>query len=303
MEPNPPAYLNLHTRGELARRAAAARELLSDCTVCPHLCRVDRLSGETGRCNTGAKARVCSAQAHFGEEPPLAGRYGSGTIFFSWCNLQCVFCQNADISAFGVGRDVDAEDLAALMLDLQTQRCHNINFVSPSHVVPQILEALDIAIDQGLGIPLVYNTGGYDRVETLELLDGVFDIYMPDVKYADAATAENLSGIAEYPAVNQAAVREMHRQVGDLVMDSQGVARRGLLVRHLVLPDGLAGTPTIMEFLANEISRDTYVNVMAQYRPCHRADEFRSISRSISHDEHQQAVEHARKAGLHRFAR
>ena len=257
METGLPGYLGLYDTGELLRRAETARNLLRDCTVCPHFCHVDRLAGETGKCNTGAKARVCSAHAHFGEEPPLVGRYGSGTIFFSWCNLQCVFCQNAELSAQGVGQDLDAMEIAELMLDLQAQRCHNINFVSPSHVVPQVLEALHIAAEKGLRLPLVYNTGGYDRVETLRLLDGVFDIYMPDMKYANGNTAKRLSGVGDYPETNRAALREMHRQVGDLALDAHGVAIRGLLVRHLVLPGGLAGTETVMKFLAKELSRDT----------------------------------------------
>ena len=303
MEPYRPGYMALHEKGELARRVKAARALLRNCAVCPHACHVNRTAGETGRCNTGAKARVCSANAHFGEESPLVGTYGSGTIFFSWCNLKCLFCQNAELSAYGMGRDLGANDLARLMLDLQALRCHNINLVSPSHVVPQILEALPIAAEQGLRLPLVYNSGGYDSVPTLKLLDGVFDIYMPDMKYADAATAERLSGISEYPSINRAAVREMHRQVGDLTMDSRGVAYRGLLVRHLVLPENLAGTQAIMEFLARDLSPNTYVNVMAQYHPCHHANDMPPLTLRITSVEYENAVEIARKAGLHRFAR
>lgn len=303
MESRRPCYLDLQEKGELRKRAELARELLRDCAVCPHACRVDRLAGETGWCNTGARARVCSANAHFGEEPPLVGRYGSGTIFFSWCNLRCVFCQNAELSAHGIGQELGAEELAQLMLDLQAQRCHNINFVSPSHVVPQILEAVHVAAERGLRIPLVYNTGGYDRVETLQLLDGVFDIYMPDMKYADGITAERLSGVGDYPAVNRAAVREMHRQVGDLAVDALGVAARGMLVRHLVLPEDLAGTESIMAFLAAEISPDTYVNVMAQYHPCHHASALPPLDRRITAEEYERAAAIARKAGLHRFAR
>ncbi|MEA3364586.1 MAG: radical SAM protein [Candidatus Hydrogenedentes bacterium] len=298
-----PSYLALHESGELRRRAEAAHALLRDCTVCPHLCHVNRLAGETGRCNTGAQARVYSAHAHFGEEPPLVGSYGSGTIFISWCNLRCVFCQNAELSAYGVGRDLPSQAIAELMLDLQTQRCHNINFVSPTHVVPQILEALVIAVEHGLRLPLVYNTGGYDRIETLQLLDGVFDIYMPDMKYDDPETAEHLSDIPNYPEINRAAVREMHRQVGDLELDARGVAIRGLLVRHLVLPQRLAGAQSIMRFLAEEISPDTYVNVMDQYRPCHYAHQFPPLDRRLTPAEYRDALETARTAGLHRFAR
>jgi putative pyruvate formate lyase activating enzyme len=287
----------------LRRRAETARALLEDCTVCPRLCHVNRLAGKTGRCNTGPQARVCSAQSHFGEEPPLIGSHGSGTIFFSWCNLRCVFCQNAELSAHGIGRDLSSHAIAELMLDLQAQRCHNINFVSPTHVVPQILDALLIAVEQGLHIPLVYNTGGYDRIETLQLLDGVFDIYMPDMKYDAPKTAEHLSGIPNYPEINRAAVREMHRQVGDLEFDARGVATRGLLVRHLVLPQRLAGTESIMRFLAEEISRNTYVNIMDQYRPCHDARQFPPLDRRITPAEYREALQTARNAGLHRFAR
>ncbi len=296
-----PSYLRLHESGELDRRAELAREILRDCTVCPRECRVDRIREEAGCiCGGGERALVCSAAPHFGEERPLVGSGGSGTIFFAGCNLGCVFCQNYEISHGREGREVSAADLANIMTGLQRRGCHNINFVSPSHFVPQILAALGPAIEDGLSVPLVYNTGGYDSLKTLRLLDGVVDIYMPDAKYADEEVAERLSGAADYPRIMRAAITEMHRQVGDLQINEDGVATRGLLVRHLVMPNGLAGTPEIMRFLAS-LSEDTYVNVMAQYRPCYRAHEYPELSRRITSEEHEQAVQAALDAGLHRL--
>jgi len=246
---------------------------------------------------------VASYNPHFGEESPLVGRHGSGTIFFSWCNLRCRFCQNYDISQFGAGEPVEPEELAAMMLRLQGLGCHNINLVSPTHVVPQILAGLYIAAEVGLHIPLVYNTGGYDGLDTLALLDGIVDIYMPDMKYADADIARRYSGIVDYPRHNQAAVREMHRQVSDLVLDPDGIALRGLLVRHLVLPEGLAGTEEIVRFLAEEISKNTYLNLMDQYRPCHQAYELPPLNRRITRAEYEAAVQAAQAAGLNRLDR
>jgi len=244
---------------------------------------------------------VASFHAHYGEEAPLVGRRGSGTLFFSWCNLQCQYCQNSELSQAGEGDEVEPDDLAAMMLSLQDAGCHNINLVSPSHVVPQILAAVLIAAQAGLHVPLVYNTGGYDALSTLALLDGVFDIYMPDMKYADEPTARRLSGVADYPAINRAAVAEMHRQVGDLEMDDRGIAWRGLLVRHLVLPNGLAGTREIVSWLAQEVSRDTYINIMDQYRPCYRAYEHPDLARRTTRVEWEQALRWAREAGLWRL--
>jgi putative pyruvate formate lyase activating enzyme len=235
---------------------------------------------------------------HFGEEAPLVGTGGSGTIFFSWCNLGCQFCQNAEISQLGHGQAVEPEDLAKMMLGLQSQGCHNINFVSPSHVAPQILAGLLLAAEAGLRLPLVYNTGGYDSLATLALLDGIVDIYMPDMKYADADVARRFSQVDNYPAVNQAAVSEMHRQVGTLSTDERGVAQRGLLVRHLVLPEGQAGTAEVVRFLRDEISPNTYINVMAQYRPCYRANELPPLDRAVTHQEVAEAVDMARDAQL-----
>ncbi|UCG84572.1 MAG: radical SAM protein [Dehalococcoidia bacterium] len=296
-------YRQLYEAGELRERAEQAGVLLEDCHVCPRDCRVNRLEEETGKCRTGRQALVSSAGPHFGEEAPLVGMGGSGTIFFTNCNLQCCFCQNYSISQLGEGHGVVPDELAGIMLSLQRKGCHNINFVSPTHVVPQILEALEIAAGAGLSLPLVYNSGGYDSVETLKLLDGVIDIYMPDMKYSDEGTARRLSGIEDYPNQNRAAVKEMHRQVGDLELDEHGVALRGLLVRHLVLPQGLAGTPEVCSFLYREISANTYINVMAQYRPCYHAFEVSEISHSLSSDEFAEAVTIAHNAGLHRLDR
>jgi putative pyruvate formate lyase activating enzyme len=295
-----PAYLELLRSGELAERAKRAYERLSDCDLCGRECHVDRRE-QTGSCRTGMEAIVASFGPHHGEENPLRGWRGSGTIFFSWCNLRCQFCQNDDISQKGYGQAVSSERLAAMMLELQAQGCHNINFVSPSHVVAQILAATLLAAQAGLRLPLVYNTGGYDSPAALALLDGVVDIYMPDIKYADEQIARKYSKIPDYPAVNQAAVKEMHRQVGDLDLDEKGVARRGLLVRHLVMPNDLAGTAQIARFLAQEISTDTYINVMGQYRPCHKAHQYPDLNRMPTRQELQDARQAVLDAGLHRL--
>jgi putative pyruvate formate lyase activating enzyme len=244
---------------------------------------------------------VSSYGPHFGEESPLVGRHGSGTIFFANCNMTCIFCQNYTISQLGEGSTVTNEELAMMMLSLQNRGCHNINLVSPTHVVPQILEALQLAVSLGLHLPLVYNSGGYDSIATLRLLDGIIDIYMPDMKYADDATAERLSGIREYPSTNRVAVKEMHRQVGDLQINKEGFATRGLLIRHLVLPSGFAGTESTMNFIAREVSQDSYVNVMSQYRPCHNAFRVPEMARPLSIKEVREAIEMARKAGLNRL--
>ena len=295
-------YLDLHARGHLAERAQAALGRLVDCDLCGRYCYVDRLESVAGAaCRTGRRAVVGSFGPHFGEEAPLTGRRGSGTIFFSWCNLRCLFCQNHDLSWRGEGREVSAEDLAAMMVSLQRQGCHNINLVSPSHVVAQILEAVTVAADNGLTVPLVYNTGGYDSPEALALLDGVVDIYMPDLKYADSGPARRHSKIRDYAEVNRAAVLEMHRQVGDLVLDDEGIGRRGLLVRHLVMPNDVAGTDTALRFIAEDVSPDTYVNIMGQYRPCYRAEENAEINRRPTAGEMKAAYDAAFRHGLRRL--
>ena len=297
-----PRYMKLYRSGELAERAGVARARLSACDLCARKCGIDRLlSPEKAPCHTGSHARVSSYGAHFGEEDPLRGERGSGTVFFAWCSLRCIYCQNSDVSWDGHGQDVSAEGLAAMMVSLQSQGCHNINFVSPSHVVAQILESLVIAIEKGLRIPLVYNTGGYDALDALELLDGVIDVYMPDVKYADGDTAKQFSGVADYVDVNRAATKAMHAQVGDLVLDEDGIAQSGLIVRHLVMPNDVSGTNDVLRFIAEELSTNTYVNVMEQYRPCHRAADFPELARRPSEEEFLAAFREAKALGLERL--
>jgi len=295
------AYLELYGSGKLRERVDAAVSLLESCSVCPRSCSVNRLAGDLGKCCTPREAMVSSYGPHFGEEAPLVGRRGSGTIFFTNCNLRCLFCLNYPISQLGEGQKVSKEELAYMMLSLQAKGCHNVNLVSPTHVVPQILEALELAVESGLHLPLVYNSGGYDSAETLRILDGVVDIYMPDMKYDDEETARELSGIENYPEINKAAIREMHRQTGDLEINEEGVAQRGLLVRHLVLPHGLAGTKGVVNFLSKEISRNTYVNIMAQYHPCHQAFQIPTLGQRISSTEFREALSLAHEAGLNRL--
>lgn len=266
----------------------------------PRKCGADRKHGRTGVCGALSTARVSAAIPHFGEEPPLVGRYGSGTIFLSHCNLKCKFCQNHEISHAAEGREAPDEELSSMMLHLHKQGCHNINFVTPTHYVPQIVEALPRAIEGGLDVPLVYNCGGYESVEVLRLIEGVFDIYMPDIKYSDDGAALALSGVKGYFEAAISAVREMHRQVGDLKISTGGLAEKGLLVRHLVLPEGLSGTREVMRFLAS-LSKDAYVNIMDQYRPAYRAFEDKRISRGITGDEFREAVEIALDEGLTRI--
>lgn len=296
-----PAYLDLLSNGELDKRASQAYELLQRCSLCGHCCHVDRLAGKLGICQTGAIARVSHYGPHHGEEAPLSGWRGSGTIFFTRCNLRCQFCQNYDISQTDAGEDVDDQSLANIMLQLQDIGCHNINLVSPTHVVPQFLAALVIAAAKGLRIPLVYNSGGYDSLSILKILDGVVDIYMPDMKYSSAQIALHYSKIRQYPQINRAAVLEMHRQVGDLQLDDNGIAQRGLLVRLLVLPNGLAGVQETVQFLANEISPHTYLNLMDQYRPAYNASQYPKLNRRIKYEEYEEAVRMAHEAGLMRL--
>jgi putative pyruvate formate lyase activating enzyme len=296
------AYLVLQRSGELASRVEQAYRHMEDCDLCARYCHVNRFKTTKGAvCHTGERAVVNSYGAHHGEEAPLRGQHGSGTIFFSWCSLRCVFCQNWEISQKGMGHEVEPEDIAGMMLALQAQGCHNINFVTPSHVVAQIIAAVNIAAERGLHLPLVYNTGGYDSPEALALLDGIIDIYMPDMKYGDSKIAHDYSHVRNYVEVNFAAVKEMHRQVGDLQLDNKGIAQRGLLVRHLVLPGGIAGTEAVLAFLAREISTNTYLNLMDQYYPCYRADENPPLGRPLHSDEYAQALALAKKYGLHRL--
>jgi len=343
-----PIYYNTNLKS-LSEKAII---LLEHCIICPRKCGVNRLKGELGHCNTGKDAIVSSYYGpHFGEESELVGTNGSGTLFFGYCNLNCVFCQNYDISQLGNGNNVDTKELAEIMLKLQKMECHNINLVSPTHIVPQFLQALSIAKDKGLNLPIVYNSGGYDSVDTLKLLDGVIDIYMPDAKYGSSRPSayskdENLVSEYQegrdsnemgekysnvYPApfdkvtedkakirksnstqfdkrcgagyfeINKSALKEMYRQVGDLVVNERGIAQRGLLVRHLVLPNRIAGSFEVLRFIAEEISKNTYVNIMDQYRPCYKADKFPELSRRITSQELQEVIDYAKNVGLHRI--
>ncbi len=296
-----PLYIQLHREGQLLRRVEEAVRLLRECRLCPRECGVDRLSDEKGYCRTGRKAMVASFNPHFGEEAPLVGKFGSGTIFFSSCNLRCSFCQNYEISHLREGAEVEARDLAAIMIQLASTGCHNINLVTPTHVVPQILEALSLAVENGLALPMVYNCGGYEKVETLKLLRGIVDIYMPDFKFWDSGWAERYCNAPDYREKAVSALKEMHKQVGDLEIDENGIAQRGLLARHLVMPREIAGTKEVMEFISREISPNTYVNVMDQYRPCGTVHEDQFISRRLSGSEYATALESAKNAGLKRL--
>ncbi len=298
-----PGYLKLLESGELERRADRAWQILRQCRLCPHACGVNRLDGQTGFCGVGELAVVSSYGPHFGEEPPLIGppgnRKGSGTIFFSGCNLSCIYCQNYEISQQVEGSALPPEFIAAFFLSLQAEGCHNINLVTPTHVVPQIVRAIVFAAKEGLTLPIVYNCGGYESLDTLALLDGIVDIYMPDFKYSDDEIASELSKAPRYWEHARAAFREMHRQTGELIIH-EGVARRGLLVRHLVLPGGLSGYDKIFRFIASELSPDTFINIMDQYRPCWRAFERPPLDRRITSEEFKDALDAARKAGLRR---
>ena len=297
-----PAYLKLPA-GELRRRADAALAALAECTLCPRNCHVDRLAGNKSVCKTGRHAVVSSYAPHHGEEDCLRGTRGSGTIFFAWCNLRCVFCQNFEISWQGQGRTTHAGELASMMLQLQQRGCHNINLVTPEHVVPQALEALAVAADAGLRLPIVYNTSAYDSLHSLELMDGVVDIYMPDFKIWDPEAARRYLKAPDYPETARRAIREMHRQVGFLTCDHRGIAIRGLLLRHLVMPGDAASTREIMQWVARELGPKTYVNIMRQYFPAGRVSrtEYVEIARLITAEEFRQAIHAAESAGLHRL--
>lgn len=294
------ASYNLMPAEALEARAKEAVSRLESCEICPRHCKVNRLKDEKGFCRMGRNALIYSYSPHFGEEPPLVGKHGSGTIFFSGCNLGCVFCQNYEISQMHQGQEIPAKALARTMLRLQDLGCHNINFVTPPHFVPQILEALVPAREMGLNIPLVYNSGGYDRVETIQLLNGIFDIYMPDAKYGSDEMASRYSNAPRYTHYMKTSVQEMHSQVGDLVIDDDGIAVRGLLVRHLVLPDDIAGTAEIVRFLLEKISKNTYLNIMAQYRPEYNACSYPELDRQITPKEYRDAIRIAADAGLTR---
>ena len=293
-----PSYLEKLTIQELHDRAAQLKELLTNCRICPNSCEIDRTTGELGECNSSNEVLISSVSPHFGEEPPLVGQLGSGTIFFTNCNLSCIFCQNYDISQLGAGHSISITDLAEYMLALQSRGCHNINLVSPTHYTAQIVEAISIAVENGLELPIVYNCGGYESVETLKLLENIIDIYMPDIKYSKDLSAAKYSGVKNYWEVVTSALKEMHRQVGDLKVSKRGIAQKGLLVRHLVLPNELAGSRKIIEFIAKEISANTYLNVMGQYRPSFKANMFNELNRSISSTEYLEIENYTRSFGL-----
>jgi len=294
-----PGYLRLLASGELSRRVAQARERLTSCALCPRACGVNRLAGEVGYCRSGAEAKVASHNVHMWEEPPISGTGGSGTIFFSNCTARCLFCQNYPISQLGGGKEVSDERLAEMMLSLQARGCHNINCVTPTHYVPQILAAIEIAARRGLRIPLLYNTSGYDSVDTLRLLESVVDIYLPDAKYADDAVAQRLSGFDHYVAHNRAALREIYRQVGSaLQLDDEDMAWRGMIIRHLILPNGLSQTPDVLRWIAEALSPELHVSLMAQYFPAHKAPGHPELGRRLTPEEYEVGLAAFEAAGL-----
>jgi putative pyruvate formate lyase activating enzyme len=295
-----PSYLSLYEKGELSERARRLEQFLKECRLCPRECGINRLEGKVGYCGAGAALTVSSIFPHFGEERPLVGQGGSGTIFLTHCNLRCVFCQNYDISHLGSGASITASDLAKAMTRLQEIGCHNINFVTPTHYAPQIVASLPGAIERGLRLPLVYNCSGYESVEVIRLLEGIVDIYMPDIKFMDEKYSKRYSNAPDYPEVVKDVLKEMHRQVGDLTINSKGVAERGLLIRHLVMPGGVASSESVLKFIAEEISVHSYVNLMDQYRPEYRVHEYPEINRRITHKEYLEAIQLARGLRLYR---
>lgn len=298
-----PAYIKLYSQGLLEDRLEAILSLSAPCILCPRRCVADRMGGDRGYCKAPYDLYVSSASPHFGEEEPLVGTGGSGTIFMTHCNLRCAFCQNFEISILGEGISCSAAALADVMLDLQGKGCHNINFVTPTHYIHQIVKALPLAIEKGLTVPLVYNTGGYDSQDVIVLLEGIFDIYMPDIKFMNPALASRYCRAEDYPVVVSPVVKEMFRQVGDLITDENGIARRGLLIRHLVMPGAAEDTRAVLDFIASEISRDSYVNIMSQYYPCYCSDDLPEISRRITGQEYEGALAYARSIGLTRASR
>jgi putative pyruvate formate lyase activating enzyme len=295
-----PSYITLHEKGELRQRIKLLKEFLKECRLCPRECRVNRLDGETGVCQAGSELMVSSVFPHFGEEPPLVGYQGSGTIFLTHCNLRCIFCQNYDISHLGGGERITSSDMARNMIRLQEMGCHNINFVTPTHYAPQIVGSLPEAIEKGLRLPIVYNCSGYESMEVIRLLEGIVDIYMPDVKYLDEKHSKRFSNAPDYPEVIKKILKEMHRQVGDLTTNAKGIAERGLLIRHLVMPNEVASSEAVLKFIAEEISVHSYVNIMDQYRPEYRAHEYPEINRRITHKEYMEAIQWAKHYQLYR---
>ena len=293
-----PAYLETYKSGKLKKVASALFDSLESCAICPRLCSLNRLENKNGFCKTGKLAKVYSFMAHHGEEPPISGKNGSGTIFFSHCNMSCVYCQNYEFSQLGKGREYTIDQLAEVMLNLQSLGCHNINLVTPTHVLPQILMSLELAVAKGLKIPLVYNTSGFELAETIKLLDGIVDIYLADMRYADSAISQKLSKAVSYPQCNRAAIKEMYRQVKDAKFDAAGLMQRGLIIRHLVLPNHCSGTDEIMQFIAKEISEDAYISLMSQYLPYYEASGYFEISRRLKAEEYEQAKKILEKYNL-----
>jgi len=295
-----PSYISLFENGELTQRIQFLNESLKECRLCPRECRVNRLDGEVGVCQAGSDLTISSAFPHFGEEPPLVGNHGSGTIFLTHCNLRCIFCQNYDISHLGRGERITSSDMTHIMLRLQEVGCHNINFVTPTHYAPQIMASLPEAIEKGLRLPIVYNCSGYESIEVIRLLEGIVDIYMPDAKYMDEKYSKRFSNASDYPTVIKEVLKEMYRQVGDLTVNAKGVAERGLLIRHLVMPGGIASSEAMLKFIAEEISIHSYVNIMEQYRPEYRAHEYPEISRRVTLKEYTEAIQWAKHYRLYR---
>jgi len=291
-------YEKLHASGELLCRVREAYRRLAACDLCPHGCGVNRIKNELGICGAGLKPKIASANVHRGEEPPISGSRGSGTIFLSGCSIKCVFCQNFPISHFGNGQLITTRELAARMLRLQKQQVHNINFVTPTHYLPQILAALWLAIPLGFSLPIVWNTSGYEKVDALQLLDGIVSIYLPDMKYSDKSTAAQISSAPDYPQINRAAVLEMLRQVGHLQVDEDDVATCGLIIRHLVLPEGKAGSRETLPWIAETLGDETHIALMSQYFPAHKAGEIKGLNRPVNHEEYDAAVAALEEAGL-----
>ena len=299
-----PSYLSLHEKGILSERVKELQSMYESCTLCPRDCRVNRKKKQKGKCQATSNLKVSNAFPHFGEEPPLVGQKGSGTVFFSNCGVRCVFCQNYEISIEGEGIEIPDERLAESMIKLQKMGCHNINLVTPTHYVPNIVNALEMAVGMGLKIPLVYNTSGYEKLETLKLLDGIIDIYLPDFKYMDPEKAAKYSDQAySYPHYARIALKEIHRQVGELVTTGKGVALKGLIIRHLILPNRIAGTREFLKFVSEELSKNTCINLMRQYRPEYRAKEFPDIARRINRKEYEETLGWAGEFGLTNLAR
>ncbi len=293
-----PSYIDAYKQGVLAQRSGEALRMLERCMICPRKCGANRLRDEQGFCRTGRLAVTCSYFAHHGEEPPISGEHGSGTIFFSRCNLRCLYCQNYQFSQKDEGRPMEARELADVMLCLQKEGCHNINVVTPTHVMPQILEALLLAVADGLNVPIVYNTSGYELPETLKILEGIVDIYLPDMRYSNEEAARVFSGAADYPTLNREAIKEMHRQVGAAIFNNDGSIRKGMIIRHLVLPEDISGTEEILRFIAEEISCETYVSLMSQYFPVYLADKHPPLDRRLRLEEFEEAAACLKKFGL-----